>query len=201
MHAPHRLFEPIFQKYRTTRGLECEFRLGKKNNKFFDTNVGDDVFFVLKKALDKCKEWEKVEAEEYEVYTSTGGKRTIIDSNDIRHSEIKTPLEKLDFVAPDLPFDIRMSLATEIPVEASEDDVFDRVRTKARTSYFRKGLRIDISVVTGNPDDHDAEDDTSYQVEFEIMEPLKVKGANQFYNHLYKIKDLLSCLPDTSKTY
>ena len=123
------------------------------------------------------------------------------DSNDNRHSEIKTPLEKLDFVAPDLPFDIRMSLATKIPVEASEDDVFDRVRTKARTSYFRKGLRIDISIVTGNPDDHDAEDDTSYQVEFEILDPLKVNGANQFYNHLYKIKDLLKCLPDTSKTY
>ena len=156
MHAPHSLFEPLFNKYRSTRNLECEFRIGRKNNKFFDTNVGDDTFFALKKALDKFKDWEKIEADEYEVYTGTGGKRTIIDSNDNRHSEIKTPLEKIDFVSKDLPFDIRMSLATETPSEPREEDVFERMRTKARTSYFRKGLRIDISVVTGNPDDHDA---------------------------------------------
>ena len=201
MHAPHSLFEPLFNKYRSTRNLECEFRIGRKNNKFFDTNVGDDTFFALKKALDKFKDWEKIEADEYEVYTGTGGKRTIIDSNDNRHSEIKTPLEKIDFVSKDLPFDIRMSLATETPSEPREEDVFERMRTKARTSYFRKGLRIDISVVTGNPDDHDAEEDTSYQVEFEILDPLAVKSSNQFYNHLHKIKNLLSCLPDSSKTY
>ena len=95
-----------------------------------------------------------------------------------------------------------MSLATEetVPEFGSEVE-YERSCTKARTSYFRKGLRIDISIVTGSPDDHDAEEDTSYQVEFEILDPLKVKGATQFYNHLYKIKDLLKCLPDSSKTY
>ena len=202
MHAPHRLFEPLFTKHRATRGLECEFRLGKKNNKFFDTDVGDETFFAIKKALEKYEGWEKVEAEEYEVYNASGGRRTIYQDGDIKCSEIKTPLEKVDWVSRELPFDIRMSLATEETVPEFGSDVeYDRSCTKARTSYFRKGLRIDISIVTGSPDDHDAEEDTSYQVEFEILDPLKVRGANQFYNHLYKIKDLLDCLPDSSKTY
>ena len=91
MHAPHQIFEPLFNKHRTTRGLECEFRLGKKNNKFFDTNVGDETFFAIKKALEKYEGWEKVEAEEYEVYNASGGRRTIYQDGDIKCSEIKTP--------------------------------------------------------------------------------------------------------------
>ena len=195
MHGPHEKFEPIFRKYHTSPGLECEFRVGKKNHKVFDTDVGDDVFFALKRALDKYTGWEKVEAEEYEVYSSPGGKRTIYQDGDIKRSEIKTPLEKIDWISNDLPFDIRMSLATEKVVPEFGDDIeYDRVVTKARTSYFRKGLRIDISIVTGSPDDHDAEEDTSYQIEFEILDPRMVKDQNVFYNHLYKVKDLLSCL-------
>lgn len=186
------LFEPDFNKYRDTKNVEVEFRLGKFINNYFDTNVGEETFFKLKEYLEKYDGWESIDSSEYEVFSSSSGKRTIIDCNDdTQRSEMKKSLSKVDYRSSDLPFDVRMAISTEEPCEGDGDDVFDYVRRKMRSSYLRKGLRIDMSVVTGSPEDPDDETDTSYQVELEIVKPCSVKDRNQFYNHIHKIVDLL----------
>lgn len=190
------IFEPDFKKYQNTPNVEVEFRIGKMNNKYFDTNVGEDVFFKLKEYLEKYDGWEKIDNREYEVFSSnSSGKRTVINSeDDSQYSEIKKNISKLNYKSENLPFDVRMSISTEEKCEANDDDVFEMSRHMMRTSYIRKGLSIDLTVVSGSPDDPDDESDTSYQVEFEIVDPRSVENRNQFYNHLHKIVDLLKGL-------
>lgn len=187
-------FYPTFIHNNTTPNVEVEFRLGKKNNKYFDTNVGDDVFFKLKRALEKYTGWEKIDTEEYQVFTNDTNRRAIVHEDESQEYQIKQSITKLDYRDSGFPFDVRMGIATETPVSEDENDIFTDARTCARTSYFRKGLRIDLSIVNGNPDDPDDEDDTKYQVEFEIIEPKSVDTKTKFYNHLYKVKDLMDCL-------
>ena len=150
--------------------------------------------------LDKYKGWESATEKEYEIYSTNNGRRTIIEEDDTRSHEYKKKIDKIDFSDHRFPFDIRMGISSEIPIpedELNEEDVFDDVKTKKRFSYLRKGLRIDISIVRGNPDDLDDENDTAYQVEFEIVEPVKASSRDALYNHIYKIKDLFKCLPQS----
>tara|TARA_R110002073_G_scaffold251836_1_gene414406 strand:+ start:357 stop:950 length:594 start_codon:yes stop_codon:yes gene_type:complete len=188
-------FEPSFNKHRNTPNIEIEFRLGKKGNGFFDTNVGEDTFFKLKKALDRFEGWENVTESSHDVYYGSKGKRTHIDSiTEEQTTEIKSSLVKLDHISKDLPFDIRMAVSTEIPTEQGDDETYEEMKKKNRTSYVRKGLQIDMSMISGNPEDMDDEEDMSYQVEFEIQDPKQVDNRDKLYNHIHKIKDLLDCL-------
>tara|TARA_Y100001936_G_scaffold100254_1_gene98576 strand:+ start:2163 stop:2750 length:588 start_codon:yes stop_codon:yes gene_type:complete len=187
-------FYPTFLNHHTTPNVEVEFRLGKKNNRYFDTNVGDDVFFRLKRALEKFEGWEKTDTEEYQVYTNDSECRAIIHEDESQEYQIKKRLDKLDYSSGEHPFDVRMAISTETPTENQEDVQFNDVRSCARTSYFRKGLRIDLTIVSGDPDDPDDEEDTKYQVEFEIIEPKGVDTKSKFYNHLHKVKDLMKCV-------
>ena len=63
-----------------------------------------------------------------------------------------------------------------------------------RTSYIRKGVRIDCTIVSGDPDDKDAEDAEQYQLEVEIIDIKSIKNKRTLYNYIYKIKDLCDCL-------
>ena len=51
-----------------------------------------------------------------------------------------------------------------------------------------------MTVVTGDPGDLDCEDEAEYQVEFEIIDPTKVKNDVELYNIVYKIFDVLKII-------
>ena len=179
-------FEPSFNKHRNTPNIEIEFRLGKKGNGFFDTNVGEDTFFKLKKALDRFEGWENVTESSHDVYYGSKGKRTHIDSiTEEQTTEIKSSLVKLDHISKDLPFDIRMAVSTEIPTEQGDDETYEEMKKKNRTSYVRKGLQIDMSMISGNPEDMDDEEEALQQEVFALYErfnPAKLTDINFIFN-------------------
>ena len=187
-------FEPHFTTHKTKRNAEIEFRLGRKGNGMFDTNVGEPVFRKLLHALDKYKGWESVEIEEYDMYYGANNIRTTVYPDGTENSIIKARVTNVDHNSSDLPFDIRMGISTENPIDVPDGIEYEMSKHKERTSFVRKNLRIDMSVVSGDPDDKDCEDEREYQIEFEIMKLNKVKNRNDLYNHVYKIKDLLKCL-------
>ena len=59
---------------------------------------------------------------------------------------------------------------------------------------MRKNLSIDLSKVQGNPDDPDDDDDTSYQIEMEIIEPAKLQSRDEAFKLVYKVFDLMKCV-------
>ncbi len=187
-------FEPHFTANKSKRNVEIEFRLGRKGNGMFDTNVGEKVFRKLLRALNKYKEWESVEVEEYDVYYGPDNTRTTVYQDGTENSIKKKSIDKIDYSSNDFPFDIRMGISTENPTNVTENITYESTKHKERTSFVRKNLRIDMTIVSGDPEDKDCEDETEYQIEFEIIKLSKVKNRNDLYNHIYKIKDLLECL-------
>jgi len=89
------------------------------------------------------------------------------------------------------PYDLRFSVAREIPVEQYEGEM-DKKKTKERTSFIRKNLSIDLTIVTGESEDMDSEESMTYQVEFEIIDPKKVEDDEKLFNIIHKVKDLFS---------
>lgn len=196
MERIHKQVKPIFDQLKSKPNVEFEFRLGKKNTDMFDTNVGKENFEKLLEGLKKFSDWEKVLEQNTSVYYKGDTRMIMDDDTEEMTCMRKTKIKKFDVVLEDQPYDLRFCASNEIPVEPSEDEVMDYLRVKKRISFVRKNLSIDLTVVTGQPDDLDDEEDETYEVELEILDPKKVTGDNQLFNIIYKIQCLLNILSD-----
>ena len=186
--------KPHFDRHQKTSNVEFEIRLGKVNNKMFDTNVGRETFEKLTRALDKYTEWESGKKIHQSVYYK-GDTRIVVDENtDDTVCMKKTPIVKENLVLERRPLDVRFAVSLEIPVEQADGDVMDLVRIKNRTSYIRNNLSIDMTTVTGQGDDPDDEEGERFEVELEIIDPLKVKTRDELYNIIHKVHNILEVL-------
>lgn len=180
-----------FNKYQNDDGIEFEIRIGRMNNNMFDTNVGKPVFDKILRALEKYTEWEEVKETSQSVYYKDNIRVTVDDDTEESVCIKKIPIIKETLVLEGRPLDVRFAVSHEEPYEQSEDEVMDFVRTKKRKSFVRKNLSIDMTVVGGQPDDMDCEEPESYQIELEIINPLKVKNENELYNIIHKVHNIL----------
>lgn len=178
----------IVNEYKNTTNVEIEMRLGNMFNGHFDSNIGRDVFEKINRRLLKYNGWESYN-ETADVVYNKDNYRMIIDEN----TDEQTHIEKTRIVNKNFklaPFDMRMSVSTEVPCK-EKDTEMDGCRSRRRRSFIRKNLRIDLTEVSGDPDDLDDEQDTQYQVELEIIDPTLLKDDNEIINLVYKVYDVL----------
>jgi len=195
MEEIYHTFKPSFVTHHKKKHAEVEFRLGKVHGNRFDSDVGKAQFDRMVVALEKYKGWESIENCEYDVYSGADNFRTtIFEEDDRRESIVKKRLVNKNYKTKGMPFDVRMSISTEVPAEETGDEEYEATFHKKRKSYVRKGLRIDMTEVTGDAQDIDAENSTQYQVEFEIMDPTNTDEGHQFRNHVQKVGDLMKCV-------
>ena len=198
MEMAHQLFtkwEKIINSYKGKENIEIEFRFGRKAPKGFDTNVGEDTFKKLLQALNGYKGWESTHHSSFTVYYFEGNKRlTVNEETEEQKGEIKERLKVDDFELNGHPFDIRLGISSETPFDYDGEETSTEQKTKERWSFVRKNLSIDLSMVKGDPEDKDCDEDTSYQVEMEIIDPNKVQSKDELFNILYKVFDILKCL-------
>lgn len=197
METARRLFdawEPPIRKWAQADNIEIEMRLGRKTAKKFDTNIGHETFEKLLRALNKYDGWESRTENKYAVYYGSGNKRITVDeSTDESVAVIKTRVAAMDFELPNCPFDVRLGISKEVPYE-QDDEEMASVKEKHRWSFVRKNLTIDISKIKGDPDDPDSDEDTTYQVELEIINPRAIGDRDTLFAILYKIFNLLDCV-------
>jgi len=191
MHAAFDQIEPIFNQFKGRSNTEFEIRLGKKSKSSFDTNIGADVFGRILSCLHKYEGWESVKKLNETVYYKDDIR--VCDNEDTGESrtECKKKLKKHDIQLENSPFDIRFCVSSEVPCEKPVDATFEEMRVKHRTSFIRKNLSIDMTHVTGDPDDPDSENADTYEVELEIIDSNKVANKNELYNIVYKVCDIL----------
>lgn len=188
-------WEPIIETHKCKPNIEIEFRFGRRSGNGFDTNVGSESFAKVLRALKKYPDWETTKHTNSTVYYFEGSKRLAVDEEtDEQVGHIKKRVKVDDFQVPDAPFDVRLGVSTEEPFEYDGEETSNEQKTKERWSFVRKNLSIDMSVIKGNPDDKDAEDDTTYQIEMEIVDPSQVKTNMELFNVIHKIFDLLKCV-------
>jgi hypothetical protein len=189
--------EPILNKFKDEEYIEMEFRLGKYNGTFFDTNIGEKMYVAILKGLNKYTGWERIETSQTDVfYREKDNLRISIDESTNEETIVKKERVCVeDFKQLEgTPFDIRFSVCKEIPMEHDYESEMDCKKTKTRTSYIRKNVSIDVTSVSGNTQDMDSEDPFTYQVEFEIMKPQNVEDKDTLFNIIHKIKDLFNML-------
>ena len=203
MKTAHKMSRPLFEKWeplieahKTRPCTEIEIRFGRRSGSGFDTNVGKDTFEKVLRALGKYKGWENTSHTNSTVYYFEGSKRlTVNEETDEQIGHIKKRVLVDDFELGDEPFDVRLGISTEEPFEYDGEETSTEQKTKERWSFVRKNLSIDMSVVKGNPDDPDCDEDTVYQIEMEIVKPSEVASdRDTLYNILYKVFDLLKCV-------
>ncbi len=187
---------PLINLHKSQPGAEIEFRFGRVARGGFDTNVGRPIFEKLKRALEKYEGWESTKHSNATVYyfPENSKRLTVDEETDEQVGCVKSRVLVRDFVLDGKPLDVRLGISTETPWEYDGEETSTEQKTKERWSFVRKNLSIDLTVVRGNPDDPDSDDDTVYQIEMEIIKPADVNDRDTLYNILYKIFDVLRCL-------
>lgn len=195
MHAAFDQIEPIFNQFKNSANIEIEMRLGKISYGKFDTNVGKQTFQKILEGLENYKGWEKVDKSNTTAYFT--GDIRVIDNEDtgVSSAHKKTKIKKIDIHIENKPYDLRFSVSTEIPcAKPGENTEYEDMRSKKRISFIRKNLSIDMTVVNGDTDDTDSEENERYEIELEIVKPTNVKDKNELYNIIHKVDDILKLL-------
>jgi len=193
------VIKPIFDKYQNEEFVEMEFRLGKFNGSFFDVDVGIQNYNKILQGLKMYSGWEKVISSKMEVYyRDSDNLRISIDENtdetiNVKKERIHT--ENFNNLK-NTPYDVRFSVSKEIPLGENFvcDGDMDKKKMKERVSFVRKNLSIDVTKCTGGTDDIDEENESTYQIEFEIVVPKNLKNIDELFNIIYKIKDVFKLL-------
>jgi mRNA capping enzyme, beta chain len=194
-HVLFNKWESIITSHKNKENIEIEFRFGRRASKGFDTNVGHDTFKKLLKSLNGYTGWESSKHTSATVYYFSGNKRLTVDeASEEQVGQIKTRVKVDDFSLEGHPLDIRLGISSEVPFEYDGEETSTEQKTKERWSFIRKNLSIDLSMIKGDPDDKDCDEDTSYQVEMEIIEPKKIQSRDELFNIMYKVFDLLKCV-------
>jgi hypothetical protein len=194
-HPIYAKWAPIINAHKNNPGTEIEIRFGRSARGGFDTNVGQVAFKKVLRSLESYDGWEQTKHAKSTVYYFAGSKRlTVDDETDEQVGHIKKRVRVDDFVLDGKSLDVRLGVSTEEPFEYDGEETSTEQKTKERWSFVRKNLSIDMSIVKGNPDDPDSDEDTTYQIELEIIKPELVNDQDTMYNLLYKIFDLLKCI-------
>jgi len=189
------LVKPLFHKHKNAPHVEMEFRLGNMHNNMFDTNVGSDIFHRIMEGLEQYKDWEKKTIEETSVYYKNTLRYIINEETEETMCINKIPVVKETVRLHGLyPFDVRFAISSEVPCEHNPEEVMENSKSKKRYSFVRKNLSIDMTIISGQSDDLDCEDESLYQVELEIIDPLAIKTDQELYNIVHKIHCILILL-------
>ena len=184
---------PTFDSYKDEEHIEVELRLGKYNGSFFDTNMGKKTFERVLKGLQKYDKWEKIDTSISDIFYNDKESIRITSNQDTGEQKM---IQKINVVKEDFsgtPTDMRFSVSREIPNWGEYE--MDRKRTKTRYSFVRKNLSIDMTISSGDNADMDSEEESSYQIEFEIVDPTKVSSHDEFFNIIHKVNDLSKLIP------
>ena len=189
-----KIVKPFFDTHRNHPSVEIEMRLGKLKGKKFETDVGEDIFKRILSGLEAFGDWESVSKTKHSIYYSDNKRFMVNEETDESTYMTKKKIVN-ENIKLDGPLDLRFSVSHEdILNEDPSGVMMDCVKLRTRTSFVRKNLSIDMSVIGGDPDDLDNEEPEVYQIELEIINPKKVKSDDELYNILYKIECLLNIL-------
>lgn len=184
-------WEGLIRKHESTPSVEVEIRFGKMNRGSFDTNVSKETYDKVLRRLRRYDGWESIEESDTSNFYYDGGKRATYDNikDDMTACVVKKRVLVDDVSLDNELFDIRLGISTEKPCEHREDEEYTKVRNRKRVSFLRKDLRIDVTAVSGDPEDPDSENEMEYQVELELLRIPATR--NELYNMVYKVFDVL----------
>jgi len=184
----------LLEAHRNTPDIEFEFRLGRYNGKFFDTNVGKEKCDAIMAGLEQYPGFENVFVTNTDSYYNDEHKIRLSVSGETGEQTMiqKNLVVNEDFIEQNSPLDLRLGVSVETPVSGQYE--MDRKVVKQRKSFVRKNLSIDMTIASGVTQDLDSEDPYVYQIELEICRPQVIECPYELYNLVHKVNDVLKII-------
>jgi hypothetical protein len=159
--------ERLIHKYRYLPYVEIEVRFGWSNTDLntFDTNIRERYFTPLHTVLSNA--FKSHERSVSTVYKDPKTNARGIESSDPKYRQIphvKTKLETVDVRFEGTPFDVRIAVSVETPIEIYHGSDWIPVRTRDRNTYRYKMWKYELTSSVYN----EPVDDTVQVYEFEI---------------------------------
>jgi hypothetical protein len=175
LKLPRGLAHDIEQGIQKTKGIvevECRIR-------YPDSSCSDQYDTIIKHMSTK-KDWNKTTSYTVDVYK--GQKRFTMVGDRYFDTTKSSPifLRIIDFQE----FDLKFFVSSEKMKEVKSPKNYDFTRIKERTSFSKKGVRIDLTKVTNQKDD-----DVSYEIEVEIIDSDRF-NYSEFVNTISMIIDI-----------
>jgi mRNA capping enzyme, beta chain len=176
--------EAIVANRQSMAHLEIEFRLGKfqmmGGRKVFVANINQDLYKkILKKVGTGIENGLVRRTTCTEDYFGKADARTTKDIITQQTTTVtKRRIKNVDIDLKNSPFDIRLSVSEEVPLDnriVSADDAV-RIRRKDRTSFLYRAFQFDLTEVVdvpvSNGGSHDKDDDQEaiFEIEVEIRD-------------------------------
>jgi len=141
----------IIYEYKKKDNIEIEIRLGQIQFNEFKPGLGSkEFFFKIKDKLDSSTVWDKVINNKHEELCLNGIRRTIMfNGKKVMKSQCikKERILNSNLQYSGTPYDVRISVSKEIPVEDKIKLGTGILRKKNRYSYYFKEYVIDLTIV------------------------------------------------------
>ena len=196
---PVKCVAQLFGTFSTRNHLEIEGKLGKWIGNKFISGVRKTDFFRYVDMLSAYNGWDGSSTSQVWVCMFD-----YMLANNIRVTKTnlgntfckKTVLENVTFKAPGKPYDVRVSLKEEMPVQIRLPQEPHLVRVKKRRSFVFKGQwRFDMTIVWTGSDEQDAQSrDPTYEVECEYVAARQTAGPDLHYSALSLLEKMIDFL-------
>ena len=141
----------MIKQYKKSDNIEIEIRLGQIQFDRFKSGLGSKEFFdKIKNTLDAAKCWTKVINCKSEELCNNGLRRTTLFNGKKITKNQCIKKEKIlikNFEYSGTPYDLRISVAKEIPVDDKIKSGNGIIRKKNRYSYYYKDYIVDLTEV------------------------------------------------------
>lgn len=182
----------LIQKYKSVKNIEIEIRIGIIEDSKFNSGLNSEDFYnKIKERLDSSQKWTKIEKINYKEKINGNIKK-------IYNSFIcKKKLETIDFNFKGTPYDFRISICSETPIEVNNFNPI-LIRNKDRISYYYKECKFDLTKVETEYNNEIVENE-----EFEI-ELLNLNSSTsdlyRAHSALLKIYDIINMCEEIKST-
>ena len=190
----------LLNKYKGVDNIEIEIRLGYVEtdpHNYFDTNITKDYYNKINNTLETYDGWSYNKSKTTTDYYYDDNLRLSIDTEGNRSAMKKVRLVDIDMAYDSGPFDIRISVSQEIPIDPNDmnSNNLKMSRNKKRNTRIYDKWKFDLSKVTT---ENNGLSKISYEFEIEIDNPFdtlkKYKNDSMHVAHstLLKLRQIIN---------
>ena len=157
----------LVEKYKDYSNIEIEIRLGYIEDNYFDTNITNEYYKKINNTLNSFEGWSYNDNKTTTDYYYDGNLRLSIDTEGNRSAMKKVRLVDIDIAYDSAPFDIRISVSQETPIDPNDinNNNLKTSRNKKRITRIHDKWKFDLSEVTT---EHNTLKKKGYEFEIEI---------------------------------
>jgi len=178
----------ILEKYKAVPNVEIECRFGWKFPERFDTNIPVNLYDTIHDKVSNSNIFD-IKYETTDVYNYKNIRVIVCPTTKhIISSHVKRKIKTIDLSLDGTPYDIRLSVCTETPVDHPNINLCTLIRSKKRTSCIYKMFMYDFTKVFSHKTQENLRE---IEIELNLKDSIQQLSTNYLaYSFCLKILDI-----------